>query len=175
MRSPDTINEIERGKLAQLPIDLMAGRVTLADLTGITDDELEALYILGCRYSHCGKYEQALTFFRFLCLHRHTDARFWLALGSASQMLGATDNAIDAYRLAALLNRQEPHIPLRAAECFIKLNQPDKAIGALADTLALSAGKPEHRAVAWRARMMLGRLKSEVNFNNPELDHGPRH
>lgn len=175
MRSPDTIDEVERGKLAQLPIDLMTGGATLADLIGVTDDELEALYVLGCRYAYCGKYEHALTFFRFLCLHRHTDARFWLALASASQMVGATENAIDAYRLAALLNRDEPQIPLRAAECFIKLKQPESAIGALADSLALSAGKPEHGAAAWRARMMLGRLKSEVNLNNAELDHGPRH
>lgn len=175
MNESDAIDEVEPGRLAQLPTNPMTGRTQLADLIGVTDDELEALYVLGCRYAYCGKYEHALTFFRFLCLHRHTDARFWLALASASQMLGAVEDAIEAYRLAALLNRDAPQIPLRAAECFIKLKRPESAIGALADTLALSAGKPEHRAVAWRARMMLGRLKSEVNFHNPELDHGPRH
>lgn len=160
MKESDAIDEVERGKLAQLPVDFMMGRGKLADLIGVTDDELEALYVLGCRYAYCGKYEHALTFFRFLCLHRHTDARVWLALACASQMLGAVEDAIEAYRLAALLNREEPQIPLRAAECFIKLKQPESAIGALADTLALSAGKPEHGAVAWRARMMLGRLKT---------------
>ncbi|WP_426441424.1 SycD/LcrH family type III secretion system chaperone [Bradyrhizobium genosp. P] len=166
MKNRDAVDAFEAGRLAQLALDLMTGRAKLADVIGITDDELEALYVSGRRYYCCGQYEHAVTFFRFLCLHQHTDARYWFSLAAASQMFGDAENALHAYRVAALLNKQEPQIPLRAAECFIKLKQPAGAIGALADALALSAAKPGHSALAWRARRMLSRLKSEANSNN---------
>ncbi|WP_445222834.1 SycD/LcrH family type III secretion system chaperone (plasmid) [Bradyrhizobium sp. Pa8] len=157
---------VEAGRLVQFAIDFAAGRADLAAFIGITDDELEAMYVYGHRYYSCGKYEEALNFFRFLCLHRHVEARFWLGLAAASEMLGNTENAVHAYRLAALLNREDLEIPLRTAKCFIKLEQPAEAIKALEDALSLSIGKPEHRALARRARMMLGRLKAEAEFNN---------
>ncbi|WFU14900.1 SycD/LcrH family type III secretion system chaperone [Bradyrhizobium sp. CB3481] len=157
---------IEAGGLAQLAVDLMAGRAELADVVGITDDELEALYVFGHRYYRCGKYEHALSFFRFLCLHRHTDARFWLGLAGASQVLGRAEVAVRAYSLAGVLNSQDPQIPLRAAECFLKLKRPTAAIGAFGDVLARSAGKPEHATFARRARIMLDRLQARETFDN---------
>ncbi|WP_420969609.1 SycD/LcrH family type III secretion system chaperone [Bradyrhizobium sp. B120] len=166
MSDPDATDAIEGGALSGVAIDLMAGRATLADVVGITDEELEALYVLGYRYYCCGKYEHALSFFRFLCLHRHTDARSWLSLAAASQMLEDTEGAVQAYRLAALLNSEDPQIPLRAAECFVKLGRPAAAMVALGDVLALSAGNPGRDTLAWRARRMLDRLKPESNPDN---------
>lgn len=153
-------------RLAQLAIDFVAGRADLASVIGITDDELEALYVFGHRYYSCGKYEEARNFFRFLCLHRHIDARFWFGLAASTQMLGDAENALHAYRLAGLLNSENPQLPLRAAECFIKLNHPKAAITALENTLALSVGRPEHKALAGRGLMMLNRLKSQVGSSH---------
>ncbi|MDK1389330.1 SycD/LcrH family type III secretion system chaperone [Sinorhizobium sp. 7-81] len=146
----------------QLAAELMAGRVDLAAIIGITDEEIEALYVLGHRYYSSGKYEEALNFFRFLCVHRHIDGRFWFGLAAASQMLGNAETAVHAYRLAALLNSEDPQIPLRAAECFIRLDRSAAAINALEGALALSAGKPEHAVFSRRALMMLDRLRSEA-------------
>ncbi|MBR1033934.1 MULTISPECIES: SycD/LcrH family type III secretion system chaperone [Bradyrhizobium] len=153
-------------RLAQLAIDFTTGRADLASVIGITDDELEALYVFGHRYYSCGKYEEARNFFRFLCLHRHIDARFWFGLAASSQMLGDPENAMHAYRLAGLLNGEDPQIPLRAAECFIKLDHPAAAITALENALALSVGRPEHKALAGRGLMMLNCLKSQVGSNH---------
>ncbi|QOZ36253.1 SycD/LcrH family type III secretion system chaperone [Bradyrhizobium sp. CCBAU 53421] len=159
----EAADAIDRGASSHLTLDLMAGRATLGDVVGITDEEIEALYTLGYRYYCCGKYEHALSFFRFLCLHRHTDARSWLSLAAASQMLEDTEGAVQAYKLAALLNSEDPQIPLRAAECLVKLGRPAAAIVALGDVLTLSAGNSELNTFAWRARRMLDRLKTERN------------
>ncbi|MFK4531968.1 type III secretion system low calcium response chaperone LcrH/SycD [Bradyrhizobium ottawaense] len=161
LSGPEAPDAIDGGALSRLALDLMAGCATLADVVGVTDEELEALYMLGYRYYCYGKYERALSFFRFLCLHRHTDVRSWLGLAAASQMLGETEGAVQAYRLAALLNNEDPQIPLRAAECFVKLGRPESAIVALGDVLTLSAGNPALDTFAWRARRILDRLKSE--------------
>ncbi|MET4323241.1 type III secretion system low calcium response chaperone LcrH/SycD [Bradyrhizobium sp. JR4.1] len=153
-------------RLAQLAIDFVAGRADLASVVGITDDELEALYVFGHRYYSCGKYEEARNFFRFLCLHRHIDARFWFGLAATSQMLGDPENAMHAYRFAGLLDSDDPQMPLRAAECFIKLDHPTAAITALENSLALSVGRPEHKALAGRGLMMLNRLKSQLGSSH---------
>ncbi|WP_081494943.1 SycD/LcrH family type III secretion system chaperone [Bradyrhizobium liaoningense] len=161
----EAVDAIDGGASSHLALDLMAGHATLGGVVGITGEELEALYALGYRHYCCGKYERALSFFRFLCLHRHTDARSWLSLAAASQMLEDTEGAVQAYRLAALLNSEDPQIPLRAAECLVKLGRPAAAIVALGDVLTLSAGNPEFDTFAWRARRMLDRLKTERNPN----------
>ncbi|WP_198031295.1 SycD/LcrH family type III secretion system chaperone [Bradyrhizobium sp. th.b2] len=165
MSDPEAADAIDGGATSHLALDLMAGRATLGDVVGITDEELEALYALGYRYYCCGKYERALSFFRFLCLHRHTDARYWLSLAATSQVLEDTEGAVQAYGLAALLNSEDPQIPLRAAECLVKLGRPAAAIVALGDVLTLSAGNTEFDVFAWRARRMLDRLKAERNSN----------
>jgi type III secretion system low calcium response chaperone LcrH/SycD len=165
LSDPEAADAIDGGASSHLALDLMAGRATLGDVVGITDEELEALYALGYRYYCCGKYEHALSFFRFLCLHRHTDARSWLSLAAASQMLEDTEGAVQAYRLAALLNSEDPQIPLRAAECLVKLGRRAAATVALGDVLTLSAGNPELDTFAWRAQRMLARLNTERNSN----------
>lgn len=91
LSDPGAVDAIDGETSSHLALDLMAGRATLADVVGITDEELEALYALGYRYYCCGKFEYALSFFRFLCLHRHTDARSWFSLAAASQILEDTE------------------------------------------------------------------------------------
>ncbi|MER8447296.1 SycD/LcrH family type III secretion system chaperone [Mesorhizobium sp. M1066] len=154
---------VEAAGLARITEELIAGRTDLAAVIGMTDDELEAVYALGHRFYSAGKYFDALNFFRFLCMHRYIDPRFWFGFGAASQMLGDSANAVRAYGMAALLNDEDPQIPFRAAKCLIKLDQPAAAVSALESVLALSCGKPEHKDLAQRASLMLRRL-------NPEAD-----
>ncbi|MER8791410.1 SycD/LcrH family type III secretion system chaperone [Mesorhizobium sp. M0983] len=156
------VNTTEAGRLARLTEEIIAGRTDLAAAVGITDDELEALYALGHRFYSAGRYNDALSFFRFLCMHRYVDPRFWFGFGAACQMLGDSANAVRAYGLAALLNDNDPQIPLRAAKCLIKLGQQAAAVDALDSVLALSGGKPEHKAFAQRASLMLRQLRSEA-------------
>ncbi|MES0139419.1 SycD/LcrH family type III secretion system chaperone [Mesorhizobium sp. M0016] len=157
------VGAIAAGRLARLTEELIAGRTDLAAVIGMTDDELEAVYALGHRFYSAGRYSDALNFFRFLCMHRYIDPRFWFGFGAASQMLGDSANAVRAYGLAALLNDEDPQIPLRAAKCLIKINQPAAAVSALESVLALSSGKAEHRDLVQRALLMLRRLRPEVD------------
>ncbi|NRP75956.1 Chaperone protein SicA [Ensifer psoraleae] len=157
-----TMDNAEAGRLARLTEEIIAGRTDLAAVIGISDDELEAVYALGHRFYSAGKYCEALSFFRFLCMHRYIDARFWFGFGAASQMLGDSANAVRAYGLAALLSDEDPQIPLQAAKCLIKLDQPAAAVSALESVVALSGGKPEHQAFAQRASLMLRRLRPEA-------------
>ena len=153
--------EADLVRLATLTEEIMAGRTDLAAAAGMTDDELEAVYALGHGFYASGQFSDALDFFRFLCIHRHTDARFWFGYGAASQMLGQTENAVHAYGLTALLDSEDPQVPLRAAECFVKLDQGPAARNALEAVLTLSEGKPAYAATASRARLMLGNLVGE--------------
>ncbi|AJC82201.1 SycD/LcrH family type III secretion system chaperone [Rhizobium etli] len=152
----------EAGRLARLTEEIVAGRTDLAAVIGITEGELEAVYALGHRFYSAGRYGEALSFFRFLCMHRYTDPRYWFGLGAASEMLGDSATAVRAYGLAALLNDEDPQIPLRAAKCLIKLDQPAAAISALESVLELSGEKPQHKALAQWASLTLRRLRPEA-------------
>ncbi|WP_353642780.1 SycD/LcrH family type III secretion system chaperone [Mesorhizobium sp. WSM2239] len=160
-RGGDEEDITEAGRLARLAEEIITGRTDLAAVVGITDDELEAVYALGHRFYSSGRYSEALIFFRFLCMHRYTDPRFWFGFAAASQMSGDSANAVRAYGLAALLNEEDPQIPLRAAKCLIELDQRAAAVSALESVLELSGGKPEHKDFAERASLMLRRLRPE--------------
>src|SRR5262245_996977 len=105
-------------KFVALADDIFAGRTDLAAIAGMSDDEIEAIYSIGYGFYTSGNYQDALDIFKFLCMHRHMDKRFWMGLGATSQLLKDYDRAIVAYRTCAMLDLGDAQLPLRAAECF---------------------------------------------------------
>jgi type III secretion system low calcium response chaperone LcrH/SycD len=150
-------------RLAELAEQIIAGRTDLAVIQGITDDELEAVYTLGHGFYGSGKYADALEMFRFLCVHRHLEARYWFGLAATNQMLGEIPAAVQAYGVCALLDVDDPQVPLRAAECFRQLGDETNARSALEAAIIVAGADPKKAAYAERARLMLGALQNGVS------------
>jgi type III secretion system low calcium response chaperone LcrH/SycD len=149
-------------ELANVVAQIINGETDIAVVAGLTDNDLEAVYAVGHGLYAAGKYDDALDFFRVLCLCRQTESRYWFGFGAASQVLGDHANAVQAYGMAALFDSENPQIPLRAAECFIKLGDTNTARQALEAVGVVTDGKPAHAAYAERARLMLQRLNEEA-------------
>jgi type III secretion system low calcium response chaperone LcrH/SycD len=148
--------EFHSPELDDLLGDLTAAGVTLAQLKGITDEELEAAYVLGYRAYVAGDYVAAFRVFRYLCTFSHTSARFWHALAACQQMLKSHDAAAQSYIVAFTLGGDPAEI-LHAAEC--RLAADDKAAArAFLRAVVATADDPARTATRERAASMLALL-----------------
>jgi type III secretion system low calcium response chaperone LcrH/SycD len=145
-------------ELEQIVAEIAQGHTDLAAVTGLTDQDLEAIYAIGHGLYTAGKYDEAVNFFQVLCICRQTEARFWFGLAACAQVLGDASTALRAYGMAALFDTENPQTSLRAAECLIKLGDPKTARTALEAVLLLTEGKPQNTAYRERARLMLQQL-----------------
>lgn len=153
----ETLLTADPARLAKLADEIMAGRTDLAEIAGMSQDEIEAVYWLGHGFYTGGNYSDAVDIFKFLCMHRHMDKRFWMGLGAASQLLKDYDRAITAYRTCAMLDLGDAQVPLRAAECFAAIGdqvQAQQALEAVA-VVAEQYPTPQNAGFAARARLML--------------------
>lgn len=151
-------NDEEVSRLAALATEVIEGRTDLAAIQGIGTQELEAVYTLGHGFFQSGNYEDALTLFQFLTLHRHIEARYWFGLAASQQMLRQYALAAQSYGVCAMLDLDNPQVPLRAGECFLALGDKTNARAALEAALTVAGDKPGHAAHAARARLILGNL-----------------
>lgn len=72
------------------------------EASDMTEEQLEALYVMGRSLFAAGEFADAITVFTRLCLHGHGSRRFWMGLGDSLQGAGNLEKAIDAYGMAGL-------------------------------------------------------------------------
>lgn len=147
-------------RIGELVTDVLTGRTDLADAIGLTDADLEVIYSLGYGFYNAGQYDDALTVFRFLCLHRYTDKRFWFGLGATAQMKGEDEFALRAYAMSGLIDEKDPQVPLRAAEVMIRKGDKQNARAALEATISIADQAQNGDTHARRARVLLEELDS---------------
>ena len=133
---------------------------TLKQLKGVTNDELEAVYSLAFSYYRTGKFDESLKLFQFLVLFDHLNAKYWMGLGAAQQVLKDYPNAVVSYGYSSFLNIENPKPQLHAAECFLAMGDKRNAASSLE---ALDAYCPkdtdigrEYRAKAAKLRELVG-------------------
>lgn len=132
---------------------------TLAQIRGLTDEDLEGLYSIG--YSEYGQknYERAESMFQFLCMFDHLKPKFWLGLGMSRQKLGKYEAAVQALVLAALHDVNDPRAPLLAGECLMALGKLDNAERALATAAHLAAQDEQHVKLKSHAEALLAAVE----------------
>jgi type III secretion system low calcium response chaperone LcrH/SycD len=154
----DALLRADPDHLAALARQIMDGNTDLAAIAGMTEQEIEAVYSLGHGFYGSGAYQDAIDIFRFLCMHRHMDARFWFGLGASSQMVADYQTAVAAYRTCAMLDLSNAQVPLRAAECFRALGETENMRQALEAVVVVAERYPVHAAYGRRASMMLEQM-----------------
>ena len=80
------------------------GSVSLSDVVGLTDKELEAMYGVGYHLFNWGKYQPALDIFSVLTLYSPFKAHYWRAAGAVNQAMKRFKEAILAYDMALTNN-----------------------------------------------------------------------
>ena len=154
------MQKIDAKKIADGVRELIEKRLTLKQMKGITNAELEAVYTLAFSYYRTGKFEEALKLFQFLVMFDHLNAKYWMGLGAVQQVLKDYPHAVLSYGYCSFLKLDNPKPQLHAAECFLAMGDKVKAASAL---FALDEYCPkdtdvgrEYRAKAAKLRALVG-------------------
>ena len=108
-------------------IDLLQNGVTLKDLHGYTEQEMDAVYALAYNKYNQAKYEEAMHLFGFLLMHDQLERKYYKAFGSCLQMLKKYPEAIRNYSMASVFDVNDPEPTFHTAECLVALGMVEEA------------------------------------------------
>ncbi|MFI0348135.1 MAG: hypothetical protein ACH346_05130 [Chthoniobacterales bacterium] len=107
--------------LIELALESMREKSSLAEETGITTKQIEALYALGFKLYQAECFPQAADIFRLLCFYEPRNSRNWIALGGANQHTKNHYSAAAAFAMASMYDPLNPEPKFYSAHCFIDL------------------------------------------------------
>ena len=133
----------------------LRGNIQLSDLIGLSDSEIDLIFLTGHHLYNYGKYKQALQIFGVLTLYKPFISRFWRAAGAANQALRKYAEAIVAYDMALNTNPQDAISLTYRGES--KIAHGDERSGIKDLQNAIKVGEQNSRYHAWvrRARTLL--------------------
>lgn len=132
--------------------------VTPAQLAGIGEAELEAIYSLARNDLVACRFDQAMDRLAFLVSHEPWERRYQVAFAHALQAVGQWESAAQFYVEALLTDATDGVCAFRAGECMEALGDADGAREAFEMAVSLSWIHPGQEAVREAARQGLDRL-----------------
>lgn len=133
---------------------LMTNGVPLYLSRGLSEQDLDAVYVMGYDLYSEKKYKKALRIFQTIAFYNHFDKRGWMGSAACYQLLGRYRKAISCYAYASLIDSQDPVPVFHAIECYIALNSNEEARSALEALLLLTEKRPEFDELKnWATRM----------------------
>lgn len=142
--------------------DILKYNVTLQQIKGITDKEMDAIYTAGYSYYNHGKYDNAAKIFSLLCQYNQNDKRYWLGLGAARQMMKRYAEALDAYSFGTMHDIEDPRFAFYGAECCIQLKQFEVAEDALEAVLTITKTSKGYENIRKRAETLMQTVKERL-------------
>lgn len=97
----------------------------------LSDSDAELFYSHAFSHYQSGNWAEAADIFRVLCTRRPLDSRFWFGLGATLQEGGSYFDALHAWAMSALLQKDDPYPHFHAAECCFSLGDQNEAVKAL--------------------------------------------
>jgi len=151
------------GKLIASLIEKMCkGECAIRDILGLDDKQMDGLYAMGYNFYQAGKYDDALKIFRALCVFDQLEPKHWIGMGATLQMLKKYEDAANAYGFAAIMNCHDPRPSFHAAECYIALNDREKAEAALNSVVELCPENiPANKFFVDKAKAILELMKAK--------------
>ncbi|NRD74523.1 CesD/SycD/LcrH family type III secretion system chaperone [Shewanella sp. VB17] len=128
---------------------------TLAELAGLSSQDLERVYDSGLGKYQAGLPAEAIVDFTYLVMHQPWDRRFHLALASSFQWLGECRHALIFYGYALAMDACDPSTSFRIGQCLLSLDGEAAAIEALQMAIKQSYSKPEYHGVGVQAQALL--------------------
>jgi type III secretion system low calcium response chaperone LcrH/SycD len=134
----------------------MNGLITLQELEGINDEEMETIYALGYNFFTYGKYDAAKDIFSGLTAYAPYTSHFWRALGAVNQQLKDYAEAIASYDMAIANDERDVVSFVYRGESYILSGNVDAGLKDLNNVVAMGGDFPEFAAWVQRSRLLLG-------------------
>lgn len=133
----------------------MNGLITLQELEGISDEEMEMIYALGFNFFTYGKYDAAKDIFTGLTAYAPYTAHYWRALGAVNQQLKDYQEAIAAYDMAIANDEFDVVSYVYRGESQLLARNRDAGLHDLQIVIQLGADAPQFGAWVQRAELLL--------------------
>lgn len=138
---------------------------TYQDLTNLTPQSMEVIYMVGFNQYNAGKYDESEKIFQLLAILNHFDARFWTGLGASREMQKKYEEAVKAYQYLIVLDISDPVPPLLCAKCYLGAGKTKEASEALQAAIFNAKDKPEHAPIKEQASNLLELLSKAQTSN----------
>jgi type III secretion system low calcium response chaperone LcrH/SycD len=133
----------------------MNGLITLQELEGISDEEMETIYALGYNFFTYGKYDAAKDIFTGLTAYAPYTAHYWRALGAVNQQLKDYMEAIAAYDMAIANDENDVVSYVYRGESHILSGNVETGLEDLTRVLQIGGQFPEYGAWVQRSELLL--------------------
>jgi len=148
---------VDTGETLQETIyQLIAAGGTIGDICEYSEEDYEAVYLLGHNFYSQGRYSDALKAFGYLMTINHMDRRFAFSFAASCQMLKRYEEAVRCYALAAAMDPDDPVPTFHIAECLVSLGMVEEAIGMF--EVAIEECGSQHDELKKRATALLAML-----------------
>ncbi|MFH5255819.1 type III secretion system translocator chaperone SicA [Burkholderia semiarida] len=108
-------------------LDAVECGVTLKEIHGLSDRQMEGLYGLAYELYQQGQLDDAEKVFRFLCIYDFYCADFWMGLAAVHRMKREYQKAADFYAVAFAQGKQDYRPMLYAGQCQLSMGRRGKA------------------------------------------------
>lgn len=134
----------------------MNGLITLQELEGISDDEMETIYALGYNFFTYGKYDAAKDIFIGLTAYAPYTAHYWRALGAVNQQLKDYGEAISSYDMAISNDERDVVSYVYRGESHILSGNIPAGLKDLEAVITMGGDFPEFQAWVQRSTLLIG-------------------
>jgi len=139
----------------------MNGLITLQELEGISDEEMETIYALGYNFFTYGKYDAAKDIFTGLTAYAPYTPHYWRALGAVNQQLKDYSEAIAAYDMAIANDEYDVVSYVYRGESQILSRNVEAGLEDLQMVLQIGGNHPEYLPWVQRAELLLSLHRRE--------------
>ncbi|KAF3999339.1 type III secretion system translocator chaperone SicA [Glaciimonas immobilis] len=108
-------------------LDAVSQGVTLKQMHGISDEQMDELYGVAYDFYHQGRLDEAEKFFRFLCIYDFYSPDFLMGLAAVYQLKGAHQKAADLYAVAFAQGKDDYRPMLYSGQCQLAMGKSGKA------------------------------------------------
>ncbi len=133
----------------------MNGLITLQELEGISDEEMETIYALGYNFFTYGKYDAAKDIFTGLTAYAPYTAHYWRALGAVNQQMKDYTEAIAAYDMAVANDENDVVSYVYRGESQILSGNVDVGLKDLERVLQIGAQYPQFAPWVQRSELLI--------------------
>lgn len=141
----------------------MNGLITLQELEGISEEEMETIYALGYNFFTYGKYDAAKDIFTGLTAYAPYTAHYWRALGAVNQQLKDYPEAIAAYDMAVANDETDVVSYVYRGESQILSGNVPAGLQDLETVVQIGGNYPEYTPWVQRSNLLLKIHRGELS------------
>eukprot|EP01036_Dinobryon_divergens_P011385 gene11385-15318_t len=145
LHTPNQVSSQRKNTTMNSAQAMLEHGVTLADLRGISGDELDALYQIAHADYTAGQYLSALAVALQLVQHSPIEARYQFLYALCLQQVGQPKSALNHYAVAWALDRTNAALTFHMGECHAALGDLEAATDAFEASFELGRLHPDWR------------------------------